>query len=96
MPGFDGTGPRGMGPMTGGGRGLCNPRGMRASRRGGAYRGYPGTPYPPYGGSAPVASYGYNPGMTAGQEMESLRSQAQAMAERLEQIQKRLQELEGK
>ena len=23
MPGFDGTGPRGMGPMTGGGRGLC-------------------------------------------------------------------------
>ena len=25
MPGFDGTGPRGMGPMTGGGRGFCNP-----------------------------------------------------------------------
>jgi len=25
MPGFDGTGPMGMGPMTGGGRGLCNP-----------------------------------------------------------------------
>lgn len=23
MPGFDGTGPRGAGPMTGGGRGLC-------------------------------------------------------------------------
>ena len=23
MPGFDGTGPRGMGPMTGGGRGMC-------------------------------------------------------------------------
>ena len=29
MPGFDRTGPRGMGPMTGGGRGLCNPRGIR-------------------------------------------------------------------
>jgi hypothetical protein len=27
MPRFDGTGPRGMGPMTGGGRGLCNPYG---------------------------------------------------------------------
>jgi hypothetical protein len=26
MPGFDGTGPQGQGPMTGGGRGLCNPR----------------------------------------------------------------------
>ena len=23
MPGFDGTGPRGQGPMTGGGRGFC-------------------------------------------------------------------------
>ena len=23
MPGFDGTGPRGTGPMTGGGRGYC-------------------------------------------------------------------------
>ena len=23
MPGFDGTGPRGLGPMTGGSRGLC-------------------------------------------------------------------------
>ncbi len=25
MPGMDGTGPRGLGPMTGGGRGWCNP-----------------------------------------------------------------------
>lgn len=25
MPRFDGTGPAGMGPMTGGGRGWCNP-----------------------------------------------------------------------
>ena len=30
MPGFDGTGPLGYGPMTGGGFGYCNP----------AYRGY--------------------------------------------------------
>ena len=28
MPGFDGTGPRGMGPMTGGGRGFCSPWGL--------------------------------------------------------------------
>jgi hypothetical protein len=27
MPGMDGTGPAGMGPMTGGGRGRCNPAG---------------------------------------------------------------------
>lgn len=25
MPGFDGTGPRGLGPLTGGGRGFCQP-----------------------------------------------------------------------
>jgi hypothetical protein len=25
MPGLDGTGPAGMGPMTGGARGVCNP-----------------------------------------------------------------------
>lgn len=76
MPGFDGTGPRGMGPMTGGGRGLCNPRGTRGLRRGVAFRSYPD--------------------LTADQELETLRSQAQAMSEQLEQIQKRLQELEGK
>jgi hypothetical protein len=28
MPGFDGTGPWGQGPMTGGARGYCNPAGM--------------------------------------------------------------------
>ena len=27
MPGYDGTGPRGMGAMTGGGRGFCSPTG---------------------------------------------------------------------
>jgi len=27
MPGFDGTGPAGRGPMTGGGRGYCSPYG---------------------------------------------------------------------
>jgi hypothetical protein len=36
MPGFDGTGPGGMGPMTGGARGLCNPY----SRLYGAYAPY--------------------------------------------------------
>ncbi|MBW2593728.1 MAG: DUF5320 domain-containing protein [Deltaproteobacteria bacterium] len=44
MPGFDRTGPRGAGPMTGGARGYCNPAGgdIRANiPRGGGYgRGY--------------------------------------------------------
>jgi hypothetical protein len=34
MPGFDGTGPAGMGPMTGGGRGWCNPHSAPYARYG--------------------------------------------------------------
>ena len=37
MPGFDGTGPRGMGPITGGGRGFCSTPGGSYGYRG---RGY--------------------------------------------------------
>jgi len=48
MPGFDGSGPQGGGPMTGGGRGFCSPggRGVRYGNGGGrmnprGFRGYP-------------------------------------------------------
>ena len=74
MPGFDGTGPRGMGPMTGGGRGFCSPWGIGAALRGygvppAVGYGYPyyrgaGAPYPFYGapaaapGAAPYPAYG--------------------------------------
>ena len=52
MPGLDGTGPRGMGPMTGGARGRCNPYGPQ---------NYGGMPYGmPYGGGMP---YGYGGAM---------------------------------
>ena len=54
MPGFDGTGPRGLGPMTGGRRGFCNPNyaGM----------GTQGSPYArPYGWGAPYGGYGMYP-----------------------------------
>lgn len=53
MPGMDGTGPMGMGPMTGGGRGLCNP----------LWAGYWGAmnPWLRYGGYSPWPGYGYGP-----------------------------------
>jgi len=144
MPGFDGTGPRGMGPMTGGGRGFCSPYGFG----GGFGRGYGfrmGMPYPvggqwsgapapgaygspaamPYGypyGGAPYAGaaypgampYGYGgapmgtmpgpptgaaganpyaPQMTREQELDLLRSQAEAIKGQLEQIDARIKEL---
>ena len=69
MPGFDGTGPMGMGPMTGGGRGRCNPlwAGYGASSGLGYpyYGGYPGWPRGAYGmgypNYSPVYPYGYSP-----------------------------------
>jgi hypothetical protein len=56
MPGFDGTGPAGRGPMTGGGRGWCTPYGPTYGGYG-AYR----TPYP-----APAYYAGYPPGYGLG------------------------------
>ena len=37
MPGFDGTGPQGLGPMTGGGRGFCALPAGAAARPAGAF-----------------------------------------------------------
>jgi len=103
MPGFDGTGPGGMGPMTGGGRGLCSPWGIRAGFAGygappRAGYGYPygraGTAYPFYG--APAAAPGatpFAPPMTREQELDFLKNQAQGMRGQLEQIEARIQQL---
>ena len=52
MPGFDGTGPQGMGPRTGGGFGFCSPRTGPADRGAGWY-GFPrgaGRGFAPWGG----------------------------------------------
>jgi len=78
MPGFDGTGPNGMGPMTGGGRGFCNPRGIGATARRYGFPRYPG-----YG------AYGFQPfapRMTRAQELEFLKGQAGALSDELKQL----------
>jgi hypothetical protein len=98
MPGFDGTGPRGMGPMTGGGRGFCSPWGIGADYRGGVSPPYPQVPYhfyrgpSPYGGAMP---YGmpFAPQMNREQEVDFLKKEAQAMREQLEQIESRIKGL---
>ena len=73
MPGLDGTGPRGMGPMTGGGRGFCNPGGMGGGwgRGIGGGRGMGwgrGISYAPYArpAAAPFYGGGYAPQTGAG------------------------------
>ena len=96
MPGFDGTGPRGMGPMTGGGRGFCSPWGIGA-----AYRGYgmpsgTGYGYPYYGQPATPGVAPFAPQVTREQELDFLKSQAQAVKGQLEQIESRMRELEAK
>jgi hypothetical protein len=95
MPGFDGTGPMGMGPMTGGGRGLCSPWGVRTA---GTY-GFPrwtGYAYPYYGpgpffpSAAPFTSR-----MSREQEIGFLKSEAGALKRTLEEIDARIKELAG-
>jgi len=75
MPGFDGTGPGGMGPMTGGGRGFC------VIREAGP-RYYP---YPRYG-ALPLR-------WTREPELEFLKSQAEALAAELRDLEAKIAKL---
>lgn len=92
MPGFDGTGPRGMGPMTGWGRGFCVVPLSPSSPTYTAKGGYPpiygvlgGTPY--YGAeSTNPAAVAFASQVTREQELDFLKNQAQAMKGQLEQI----------
>ena len=88
MPGLDGTGPRGMGPMTGGGRGFCSPWGIGAAHT----YGSPGWSYAPsyYG------AYGFGPfapRMTREQETEFLKTEAEALRRELKALEDRIGQL---
>ncbi len=57
MPGFDGTGPQGRGPMTGRGMGFCvlkGPKGKSGNAEG--FVGIQGTPVSQYGYGLPYAA----------------------------------------
>ena len=101
MPGFDGTGPRGNGPMTGGARGYCSPDRAGYSRGGGSglRRGYsPGLGW--------VRGYGKGFGrraypagspyfMAPKDEAEMLKDEAKAIESELHAIHDRIKELES-
>jgi hypothetical protein len=116
MPFGDGTGPAGMGPMTGRAAGYCagfsmpgymNPIGGRGfwgrGRGGGRGRGFGrgfgwaragyGYAAGPWGGQ-PYAAYPPQQ-MTTAQEAEVLKSQAEYFKDTLEEITKRIEELES-
>ena len=82
MPGFDGTGPRGMGPMTGGGRGFCSPwgGGLRQS----AFSRRAGYAFPPFA-----------PRVTREQELEFLKGQAEALRDELKELETEIGKLSG-
>ena len=95
MPGFDGTGPRGMGPMTGGGRGFCSPWGAGVGPR--PYRFPRRAPYtyayPRYG------AYGFQPSaprMSREQELEFLKSEAQVMRDDLKELETEIEKLSAR
>ena len=128
MPGLDGTGPMGAGPMTGGARGYCNPAGAvyrpgfgqgfgygRGFGRGrgfgagfgagyGRGRGYGrgfgyGPPVPVRGGWYGPAygnpyPYPYSSPMEPSDEINMLRAEADAMKSGLDEIKRRIEELE--
>ena len=110
MPRGDGTGPMGMGPMTGRAAGYCagypapgyvNPthgRGFGFGR--GRGRGWGRGAYSygaPYAENYYGPSYGnpYNPQMTPQQEADMLREQSSAMQEEIKAVNKRISELES-
>jgi hypothetical protein len=91
MPGFDGTGPMGMGPMTGGGRGFCSPWGISA--RGYNFPRQMPLAYPqyrPYGSRPPI------PQMSREQELEFLKDQAEALKDELQQLETDIEKLSAK
>lgn len=112
MPAGDGTGPMGMGPMTGRAAGYCagfdvpgymNPipgRGMGFGWGGGRGRGrgwrhgYRATGLPGWARWAWPPAYGVPAGPTAPEQTEALKAQAAQMEQALNEIRKRISELE--
>jgi hypothetical protein len=94
MPGFDGTGPMGMGPMTGGGRGFCSPWGIGVRRRAYGIPRWGGYGYPYYSAGPFVpGAMSYAPQMSGEQELGFLKQQADAFRSQLKEIEGRIQEL---
>ncbi len=83
MPRFDGTGPRGMGPMTGGGRGFCGVSGTRPMVQSYGFRRGAG-----YGYANRVA-----PGYMPEQELDSLRAEMQSLKDTLSKIESQIEKL---
>jgi hypothetical protein len=88
MPGFDGTGPNGVGPMTGGGRGFCKPWGGIPPQH--------TLPRPAYYAFPRYGTYGFrpfDPRLTRGRELEFLKGQAEALRHELKEVETQIEKL---
>ena len=105
MPGFDGTGPSGWGPMTGGGFGYCSGARPVGGRRfvggygrgrfyGGGRRAWRGRWGAPYGWGNYGSGYGYGPAYdyprAAPADMEAMAAYAEDLKAELRSIEERL------
>ena len=94
MPGFNGTGPRGVGPMTGGGRGFC------AIPLRSAWPTYAGRGFAmPYAAPSGIPTYGAPPSaleIAREEELNYLKGLAQSMRDDLKEIEARIQKIENK
>ena len=88
MPGFDGTGPNGMGPMTGGGRGFCSPWGAGI----GNYAFPRRAPYT-YPRRGAYGSMPFVPRMSREQELEFLKGQAETLRDDLKALETEIEKL---
>jgi hypothetical protein len=107
MPNLDGTGPRGQGPMTGGGRGYCavpltglrqtfvgQGRGLGWYGRGRGWRHWYRATGLPGWARAGYAYPGYASPYAPEQEVDMLKHEAEALKAELEEIQNRIEFLE--
>lgn len=109
MPGFDSSGPMGAGPMTGGGRGLCNPanRGSRIQPAGsfgfgrgmGLGRGFRGGYGRGMRGAPGMGRWNTSPYYPtylkdSTEELDMLKTEAASVKNTLNRINRRIAELE--
>lgn len=88
MPGGNGTGPMGMGPMTGRGAGYCSATGVPGYAGGGFGRRNR------FFAAAPRGRFTRSTAMDAMTEKEALLNQAEALQAQLDAIRKRLDSME--